>query len=45
MKDRPEKKGSEHIMEGRSRKMEADAQPEATVICIVAESHYVDSCF
>ena len=32
-------------MEGRSRKMEADAQPESTAIRIVAEKHYVDSCF
>lgn len=42
MKDRPEKKGSEHIMEGRSRKMEADAHPEPEAIHIVNSMlHYV----
>lgn len=30
-------------MEGRSRKMEADAHPEPPAIHIVEEVHYVDS--
>ena len=34
-------KGSEHIMEGRSRKMEADAHPESPAIRIVEDIRYV----
>ena len=34
-------KGSEHIMEGRSHTMEADAHPEPVAICMTGTICYV----